>query len=563
MKFSKSLLVLVIIFALSSCDLYELDINVDPNNPRQVSPELLLSEVETSGMFAVVGNFNPATSGFMVQSTSSDDFEFNAQSWNGTWNSFYTGPLKDVEELILLSSVDKNEDGKADLPNYLGIAKVLKAYYFSVLVDMWGDLPYFDAFKGNAADQVKQPVFDNDEEIYADLIVQLDEAITLLGLPAPTVRGDLIYNGNLTKWKKAANSLKLKLYLQSRLAGDYKDEIQALMSNQASLITSPSDDFLFQFSSSISPDYRHPQYAMSGAQYGGGYFAHQFMFELLNNQDPRLPFYLKRQSKTVLDPADATQKQTIPCSQRTDCIYGYFPSSNYVTSRVFGKAPADLTTAEKEYLAGFFGRDRSDPSGVPDDAGFRTAHGLYPIGGLYDDTPETANNNKGKGDGIFPIATSWMVKFWEIEAMLTLGVTGPDDVENLFAAAMIEQFSKVNSFSSKDPGAVAMSSDDVVQYIENWLIVFENAPSLSAKLAVALKQAWFCNYGNGIELYNTFRRTGLPGDLQRPLQLSNEFALSLPYTQDEINLNPNVPIKTYFDPSSGSVFWDKLKFQFN
>ncbi|MBX2894902.1 MAG: SusD/RagB family nutrient-binding outer membrane lipoprotein [Cyclobacteriaceae bacterium] len=563
-----------LLFSVSSCDLFDLDINTDPNNPATVSPALLLTNVEVDGIAGMVGSFNNTGMGFVVQSTASDNFFFNNQSWNGTWNFFYTGPLKDLDELIKIVEVDANGDGNADQPRYLGIAQVLKAYMFSTLVDWWGAIPYSEAFKGNAATQIKTPVYDDDAVIYENCIGLLNSAIANLALSSPAITGDVIYGGDATKWAKAARSLKLKLLLQTKnvpaLSAEAAKcpscgnltEIQSLITNQAGLITAAADDFQFQFSPSISPDYRHPNYAMGGASYGGGYLAHQFMYELLRNNDPRLPFYVKRQTRTVLDPNDATQKQTIPCSQRADCVYGYFPLSNFVTQGIYGKSPNDLTTAEKEYLSGFFGRDRSDPSGVPDDAGIRTAHGLYPYGGLYDDAPEPANQNKGRGDGIFPIATSWMVKFWQIEAMLTLGVTHPtSSASQLLDAAITEQFAKVNTFVSKDAGAVAMASAAITSYKNVWVANFNSAASNNAKLAVALKQAWFCNYGNGLELYNTFRRTGLPSDLQLPLQLPGNFALRIPYAQDELNLNPNTPVIGYDRPEF-AVFWDALKFQF-
>jgi len=554
---------MVFLFSVSSCDLFDLDINTDPNNPATVSPALLLNNVEVDGIATLVGNFNTTGMGFVVQTDANDNFFFNNQSWNGTWNAFYTGPLKDLDELIKATDTDINEDGKPDQPRYLGIAQVLKAYMFSSLVDWWGDMPYTEAFQGNVVPQIKTPVYDDDAAIYADCLANLDKAIANLALASPAITGDVIYSGSNTKWIKAAKSLKLKLLLQTRLVQNNTAAIQALMNDQAGLITAAADDFLFQFSPSISPDYRHPNYAMASAAYGGGYQSHQWMYELLKNKDPRLPFYVKRQTKTVLDPADATQKQTIPCSQRSDCVYNYFPLSNFVTQGIYGKSPADLTTTQREYLAGFFGRDRSDPSGIPDDVSVRAAHGLYPFGGLYDDAPEPANQNKGKGDGIFPIATSWMVKFWQIEAMLTLGVTHPTQTSTqLFTAAMNEQFAKVNTFVSKDAGATAMTTAAIKTYNDAWTASFTAAGSNSAKLAVALKQAWFCNTGNGLELYNTFRRTGLPGDLQTPLQLPGNFALSIPYAQDELNLNPNTPSKTYDNPSTGPVFWDALKYQF-
>jgi Starch-binding associating with outer membrane len=553
----------VFLFSVSSCELFDLDINTDPNNPSSVSPSLLLNNVEVDGIASIVGNFNSTGMGFVVQTDASDNFFFNNQSWNGTWNGFYTGPLKDLDELLKATDVDVNADGKSDQPRYLGIAQVLKAYMFSVMVDWFGDVPYSEAFQGNVIPQIKTPVYDDDAAIYADCLALLDKAIANLALPSPAITGDVIYAGNATRWTKAAKSLKLKLLLQTRLVQNNTAAIQALMNDQAGLVTAPADDFLFQFSSSVSPDYRHPNYAMASASYGGGYQAHQWMYELLKNKDPRLPFYVKRQTKTVLDPADATQRQTIPCSQRSDCVYNYFPLSNLVTQGIYGKSPADLTTAEQEYLAGFFGRDRSDPSGIPDDVAVRAAHGLYPYGGLYDDAPEPANQNKGRGDGIFPIATTWMVKFWQIEAMLTLGVTHPTQTATqLFTAAMNEQFVKVNSFASKDTGSTPMTAASITTYVTNWTTQFTDATSNTAKLSVALKQAWFCNTGNGLELYNTFRRTGLPGDLQVPLQLPGNFALSLPYAQDELNLNPNTPTKIYDNPSSGPVFWDALKYQF-
>lgn len=728
------------LFSVSSCDLFDLDINTNPNTPSTVTPELLLTNVMVDGFAGITGLASTA-SGFVVHNTNSDNFQFNNQSFNGTWNFYYTGPLKDLDELVKLTSVDANGDGKSDNPRYLAMAQVLKAYFFSIMVDMWGDVPFSQAFQGNSDEVIKTPVYDDDAAVYAACIQLLDDALANLNLPNPAsvVKGDIMYSTNSatnkTKWTKAATSLKLKLLLQTRLVdASAADKIKDIINNQqANLITSSADDFLFQFSTSISPDYRHANYAYAGADYGGGYISHQLMFEMLKNADPRTPYYFKRQTKTFLDKNDATQKQTIPCSQRSDCKYDYFPTSKFVLPELYGAgttdisavvdvtaptfgalsstfppanvnvdtdvitygtpqniltgqlvristtgelpaglftpvtAPAtpptavdfyaikvdansfklassaanatagtavDITSAgtgthrirEKgviskwyvkagelattgkplldillknvtttvlatqtglatqakaegasliqgetvssinalEYMSGFFGRDRSDPSGVPNDTGIRTAHGLYPEGGLYDDVPEPANNNKGRGDGIFPIATSWMVKFWQIEAALTVaGVNPPQSVDALFAAAIREQMAKVSSFASKDSGAPigGIASADVTAYVNAQAAKLTAAGTSAAKLAVALKQAWFCNYGNGLEMYNTFRRTGLPADLQQPLQLPGNFALRIPYAQDELNLNPNTPVKTYDTPDA-AIFWDQLKFQF-
>ena len=243
---------------------------------------------------------------------------------------------------------------------------------------------------------------------------------------------------------------------------------------------------------------------------------------------------------------------------------------------VFGKVPDDLTSDEAAYLAGYFGRDRSDPSGVPNDNPIRTTVGSYPAAGLFDDVPETGGNNKGAGDGIFPMITSWMVKFYLAEAMISLGTTVPSETEStLLSKALTEQFAKVFSVAS---AADATIETDVTKwgtaydwpitytaqtpYIASVVAGYPAAGTQDQRMQYLLKQAWYANFGNGFEIYNAFRRTGFPNDLQTPLQIPRQFALRLPYAQDEINLNGNTPTVVYDSPND-AVFWDVLKFQFN
>ena len=116
----------------------------------------------------------------------------------------------------------------------------------------------------------------------------------------------------------------------------------------------------------------------------------------------------------------------------------------------------------------------------------------------------------------------------------------------------------MNSFVDKDPDAVAITNARRDAYINDQLSKYDGATD---KLGIVLKQAWFMNFGNGFEVYNTFRRTGYPKGLQTPMQRPRQFALRFPYAQDEINLNPNTPNVVYDSPTD-AVFWDVLKFQF-
>ena len=557
---------MVCLLSTTSCDLFELDINKNPNAPSQASLSLLLTNVQLNASATFAGGLNDATMGFVGITTSVDNFGMVNSSWTGTWNYLYYNPLKDLQSMIDITA-QQRLDGAAN-PHYEGIAKTLKAYYFGTMVDLWGKVPYSEAFKGDGAETILAPVFDDDKAIYDDCIKLLDEAIAHFDEPSPVVvAGDVMYGGGATtaaRWKAAAKSIKLKLLLQiSRKDATAIPKINALIADATGLVGfGGNPDFQFRFSTTNNPDDRHPMYqaGYSGSQGAYTYFGHQFMYELLANDDPRRPFYLKRQTDKVLSRDDNTEKQTMPCSQRTDCKYNYFPLSNFVAQGVYGLDADQLTDTQKKFLAGFFGRDRADPSGVPNDAVYRTNVGVYPAGGLYDDGPEAGGGNKGRGSGIFPMVTSWMVKLYIIEAVLAHG--SPGDARDLFDDAMHQQFDKVNlEGTTLDPDTEEMEDGDIDEYIDDRLTEFDNAASNTAKLRVVLKQAWFMNFGNGFEVYNAFRRTGYPSDLQIPMQRPRNFALRLPYASDEVNLNSNTPLVIYDSPND-AVFWDVLKFQF-
>ena len=560
----------LLLLVVSSCEITDLDINTDPNNASEASLNLLLTSAQFEGVNTFAGGLNDATMGFQGINTSNDDFNFTNSSWNGTWNFLYSGPLKDLEEIISGADPEVN-------PNYLGIAQIMKAYYFTTMVDLWGDVPYSEAFKGNAEETITEPVYDSGASIYADAFLLIDQGITNLAKSqGVSVKGDIIYGGNLTRWRKAAKSLKLKLLINSRNVNSNTAAIQSLIS-EGDLILSCSNDFQLRFSSLKNPDNRHPMYqaGYAGGEAGYSYFGHQLMYEMLSSKDPRTPFYFKRQTTTILDPEDPTAKQTIPCSQRDDCVYNYFVTSSKVTNGIFGVDPDGLTDSQASYLAGFFGRDRSDPSGIPNDNPLRTTVGAYPAAGLFDKSAGLTGGNKfGVGDGIFPIISSWMVKFWMLEAQIALNVNTGYTESDLLAEAIGDQMKKVISVgTSADPQA----SSDISNWpnLYSWPIVFKTeneyinsiisdyptSGSSNQRLNTVLKHAWFANFGNGFEGYNSFRRTGFPSDIQAPLQLIRQFALSFPYAQDEINLNPNTPQKAYDSPSA-AIFWDTLKFQF-
>ncbi len=563
-KFSYALFTGVLMLCVSSCDLFDLDINKDPNNPTSATPNLLLTRIETDLAFT----FQPVgdnLSGFMAILSSADDFGLANQSYNGTWGALYSGPLKDLDLLI------KATEGTS--PVYNGIAKTLKAYAFTTMVDLFGDVPFSEAFLGDEGNLT--PKFDNGQAIYNACLALLDDANGLLKQPSPVaVSGDVMLGNSAAAWRRFNRSLKFELLMKTRLRNaNAKAELEAILAASGTdpVITATSQDVQFRFSRLVTPDFRHPWYQ---ASYAGTnnftYIQQPFMLQMIRDLDPRANFYFRRQSSTVLNINNPTDRNTMPCSQTPGCSYGYFPLSDAVAQALYGKNASALTTTERRWLAGFFGRERADPAGVPLDGGFRTMPGVYPAGGFYDPgdknnpstvtfASNTGNANTAPGGGIFPILTYTDMLFLQIEGILSsLGMSG--NARSLFETAMRTHIAKVVSFgTATDPSAVAPTSAAIDAYVNLWLAKYDAAVGNDAKLDIVMQQYWFAGYGQGYHIYNVFRRTGYPSNLQLGIAYTRNFAMRLPYPQQETTLNPNA--KEYesviFDVTP--VWWhDKL-----
>lgn len=562
---NKLLIALTLTFVLGSCNLFELDINDDPNNPTTASINLLLTQAELSLADNLEGAVNDNQLGFAGILASGDNFQLAQNSYDGFWNNMYAGPLKDIEGIIQIAS---NPDALS--PHYLGIGQLLKAYAFTTMVDLFGDIPYSEALQGDAANAIKAPKFDNQAEIYADALELIDAAIANLGGTTPVaVSGDIIYGGNSTRWLKFARSLKLKLLIQTRqVSATAKQDIEKIFTD-GGLISTAAEDFQFQFSKlQSSNDVRHSWYENSytlGVN-NFGYILHQYMVEMLEDKDPRFPFYFRRQTKTVLDQNDPSQRNTTPCSMTPGCIYSYVVLNPNLHQRIYGTT--DLSQDQIDFLAGIFGRDRADPAGVPQDADFRTMPGVYPAAGRYDVTaPGLPGSFTAPGGGVFPMLTHVNVDFYRIEAILTLGVAG--DARAIFETALRNHIAKVINFGvATDANAVRPDQTVIDDYVALWLARYDAQVSNDSKLNVVLKQFWFSSWGNGYEIYNAMRRTtdpnaantfgytGYPNTVQEPILAPRKFPLRLPYPQQELSINPNASSYTSVIYDQARLFWD-------
>jgi len=285
-------LMFLLILFLSSCEKWiDPDINIDPDAPADVPMNLLMPAIQQSMGYNLLGNNTVRTNNIWMQhfdgverqSFTEARYQLTPADVNNLWNSIYTEMLMNI--LIFIDKAE-NTEGK-ESPYNAGAGKVLLATTLGITTDLFGDLPYSDAFKGT--ENVLQPVFDTQEQIYTSLFSLLDAAIADLSKPAAdnkvAIDGDVIYGNNKGLYLKAAYALKARHKLQlSKKNGNaaYTDAIAAA----ANAFTSIGDDMEVPFDS----DRKNPIFQFMEQRTDIRMCA--TLIDMLQaTNDPRLPYY--------------------------------------------------------------------------------------------------------------------------------------------------------------------------------------------------------------------------------------------------------------------------------
>lgn len=547
-----------------------LDINTDPNNPVSISITKLLPAAELSlGNALSIGNgtyggLSQVLSVYMHQmstreqpdvygSTGNDFYITNAwstfyQSFTNSSNIHTPGVLNDLEQII--------KDGEANgNPRYVGIAKILKAYTYSQLVDVFGDVPFSEATKlieGN-----KYPKFDDDATIYPQLFTMLDEGIADVAksdAENTIVPGsdDIMYKGDPDLWTKAANTIKLKLYTQIRKVQDVSSQVTALLNGP--LISATDESFLVPYGTKGATDDRNPAY--------GDYYATQksnhvspWLYEIMKGYnpeiftgitDPRIPYYIYNQIDATTPPRDGNQTE-------------------------YRDGP---------FISIYFGSVGQFRDGTQDNS--ISVYGIYPVGGKYDDgSAEIVDGESGTGAAPYRLITYADRLYLEAELMLTGVIAG--DATAKFNEALVESFKQVDYVVKTliGDGAPALDGTPAVNDYITKVMALYTAGSNDRKLEIMMTEKWLSSFGSAVDQYTDYRRTGYPilfdpnnpqqapnhfvqppinGDpvnpgaqAKVPVQLTVDFPLSLPWYTGELETNPNAPpqktVSTY------KVFW--------
>jgi len=276
---------------LNSCSDTLDDVNKNPNaTETPLAPYLLTGSLKQGAdlYWGSTSNFDSSLLFVQhwakIQYTEPDGYNVSNTSFTTLWNTGYATLITDLNTIINFPQAQANS-------NYKGIALTLRSWTFLLLTDAYGSIPYKEA------GQKVTPAYNTQKEVYTGLLEDLKQAQSLLGTTNGAVTGDLSYKGDITKWKKLVNSLRLRIALRisDKEPALAKQAAIEATSDAAGVFTSNNDTFKFTY---ISSPQQNP--ASAWFETRDDYrISKTLVDKLYELADPRLPVYAQL-------PSDAT-----------------------------------------------------------------------------------------------------------------------------------------------------------------------------------------------------------------------------------------------------------------
>ncbi len=550
MKNIKYFIILAVsLLALHSCETIDLDKRNNPNalNPSQADIDLTLNAIQIRlGTFTeAIGEYGSEFTRLRNMFGNNYANVYSPATFSGVWNQAYADILNDIR------SMNAQIEGlEGEFEKHTAIGDVIEAYMIVTLVDYFGDIPYTEGFDESNL----SPAIDEGSVVYQAALDLLDDAIVKFQQPTSVDVANDFYYGSIqdtearyATWARLANTLKMKIYIQQRLVNPSAiADFDAIVSTGDFI--QEGEDFVFTFGTNLdNPNSRHPLY---NDQYAPGgptlhYMSNWLMDRMVNGQDvrdPRTQYYFYRQVDDVASNVGPNGDEK-RCTVQT--IPPHYANNNVVYCII-------------DNNEGLWGRDHGSADGLPPDGFLRTAFGIYPAGGRFDDNSFEIiddNNYGADGNGVSPVVLASTVDFWRAEAAL-FGGSGAAD--QLLESAVTKHINYVRTFTARsaqafDETTIPDASVDA-DYIASVLADFNSSADVNDRLDVLGEQFLISLIGNGTDAYNYYRRTGSPRDIQPNIEPNpGPFPRTLWYPTSEIQANPNVSQK---EDLTVRVFWD-------
>lgn len=284
-KMIYSLLLCCIVTA--GCNKFDSDINTDPNRPSKASGAQLIN----NSILTLPTLSSSPQAEFHAQYLSETQYPGASLYPPGGTNfySLYQGPLINLEKA--LTSELTPTDGP--VANQLAVARILKAYYMWHITDRWGDIPFTEALRGEAD---FTPKYDKQELIYDSLFKMLSEANAMI--VTGNIATDIIYGGDIGKWKRLGNSIHLLAALRLSEVNPNKANTEFNKALTDGVMTSNADNLVFKhLSDANNQSYWYGQVVNQGREW---WALTETLVDYMNPaNDPRLPVYGKKNNTNI------------------------------------------------------------------------------------------------------------------------------------------------------------------------------------------------------------------------------------------------------------------------
>ena len=281
---SFSIISFILLLSFTSCDQF-VGMNTNPNEPTTVTNDVLMtSSIRQSMVSMTMESFLLGNN--IAQLTSRTlRLEVDSYNWSAfptVWENLYES-LTDIE-LVQANAAAAGNDALE------GSAIVLKSWIYSILTNLYGDIPYSQAVKG-ATDANYTPAYDGQESIYTNLLSELARAEGLLASGNGSIAGDILLNNDGGQWRKLANSLRLRLLMTANnKIADAGTQFAAIVT-AGNIMTSNTDNATLTFLAA-EPN-KHPVVPLKQGDFDDVALSKASMNVMLANQDPRLMRYAR------------------------------------------------------------------------------------------------------------------------------------------------------------------------------------------------------------------------------------------------------------------------------
>ena len=499
----------LLLLVAGSCDKGLEKLNKNTTDPTAVDPVLLLNNAVINTSFPV--NSLIFDIGIVQQMISPNggvlagaNFNQDARSGGTTWAAYYQNVIKYTHDVIVSTK---------DLPersNLYNMARIFQSYAFMILTDEYGDIPYTEGGAGYS-DQIFFPSYDQQQDIYPQIIQELSDAAAALNSTSIIESQDLLYAGDVAKWKKFAYSLVLRAGMRLSKVDAAKAQSTVQAAFAGGVITDNADNAYMRHDANYTQPIGN---TVNGSEAANFYLTKPFVDQLKNSSDPRLPAIAVRYEGATSGNGQTAAVATSDPTKQIGMPMGYDNGS------IVAQAAADG-------LASFYDYSQADRKRI-----VKTSAPVFFVTAAQTDL----------------LLAEAAFRGW-----ITSGSATQYFADGVKAA--------MDQMATYDAGcAVAPGARDAY--------IAANPLSAGTELEQINTQYWITSFLNGPEAFANFRRSGYPALTPNPYGQPNNpdvpagtFIRRLTYPTSELSVNTdnvNAAIALQGpDKLSTKIWWDK------